>query len=188
MWSDAVSKYSIFLKSNFLATTLSKRSCSSPPMHGALSIHCLGKLKQPYAITAVAHYEKLLRRSLRIDWRFIDEKPLRKLQTRDAQQDAAATLLLESVPDGAVPVLLHEGGKLRDSRQFAEWLTPLVQESPPPVFLIAGAFGTGSFGEHPRLQRISLSPLTMPHEMAVVVLLEQLYRTGTIIDGKEYHY
>ena len=79
--------------------------------------------------------------------------------------------------------LLSEHGDLFDSLSFAKKIDSL----PELVFVIAGTQGFSEelFNKYPK---ISLSPLTFPHELARVLLLEQLYRATTILNGKSYHY
>jgi 23S rRNA (pseudouridine1915-N3)-methyltransferase len=79
--------------------------------------------------------------------------------------------------------LLHERGKEMTSVKFSEKLA----EAGKMVFAIAGALG---FNEAilAKYQQLSLSEMTFPHELARLVLLEQIYRAATIIKGKTYHY
>lgn len=88
---------------------------------------------------------------------------------------------------GAEVVLLNETGKQLDSPQFATWFRSLQERSTRElVFLCGGAEG---FPEHLREaagQLLSLSNLTMSHELARVVLVEQIYRAFTILAGHPY--
>lgn len=81
--------------------------------------------------------------------------------------------------------LLAEDGASIDSHNFAKLLKK--QESSHLVFLIAGALGWDDEWEK-QYQRLSLSALTFPHELARVILLEQIYRGISINIGKKYHY
>jgi len=81
-------------------------------------------------------------------------------------------------------IILDENGQSLDSLTFAQKLAKINS----PLLLVIGA----PLGFSPEIKAAypswSLSPLTMPHELARVVLLEQLYRVTTIINNKEYHY
>jgi 23S rRNA (pseudouridine1915-N3)-methyltransferase len=79
--------------------------------------------------------------------------------------------------------LLHERGKEITSMKFSEKLSAQGKA----IFVIAGALG---FDESvlTQYQQFSLSEMTFPHEMARLILLEQIYRAATIIKGKTYHY
>lgn len=82
--------------------------------------------------------------------------------------------------------ILTEKGNLFDSFSLAKKLENI---SGKIIFVIGGTFGfTPDFLENIKAQKISLSPLTFPHELARVILLEQIYRAATIIAEKEYHY
>jgi 23S rRNA (pseudouridine1915-N3)-methyltransferase len=74
------------------------------------------------------------------------------------------------------------------SRKLAEWLQDHALHGSPGVALIIG----GAYGIHPDVgrrarRRVSLSAMTLPHEMARLVLVEQIYRAGTILRGEPYH-
>jgi 23S rRNA (pseudouridine1915-N3)-methyltransferase len=86
-------------------------------------------------------------------------------------------------------ILLAEDGNVMDSITFAKNLSQWSDHGQRELtFIIAGPFGF----DHALLKHadhvLSLSPMTFPHEMAYVILLEQLYRAGTILAGKTYHY
>lgn len=91
---------------------------------------------------------------------------------------------LEKRP-GVRIILLSESGKLMDSLQFAGFLE---KEDKQVMFVIAGALGFSPEVLERGFERVSLSLLTFTHEMARVILLEQIYRSTTIIKGKKYHY
>lgn len=99
-----------------------------------------------------------------------------------------ADLLQERVPDGLRLFGLTREGKGMTSRSLASYLERLgTYGRPGAAFLIGGAHGLD-----PRIleqcdHRLSLSPMTLPHELARLVLTEQIYRAGTIIRGEPYH-
>lgn len=92
---------------------------------------------------------------------------------------------LGAPPQGATRVLLDEGGDAQDSLAFADRVRRWALAS-EDVHLMVGP-PDGWQGAEPGLPRLSLSPLTMPHELASVVLLEQLYRATEIHRGTAYH-
>lgn len=81
--------------------------------------------------------------------------------------------------------ILDEKGKESDSKEFAVILEKL---SKPAIFVVGGSLGIHKDAILNSYKKISLSHLTFPHELARVVLLEQIYRAMTIMRGKEYHY
>ena|ERR1700722_7878936 len=91
----------------------------------------------------------------------------------------------------ATKVLLHPAGKTMDSNRFAKLVSQAEQEARDLVFLIGGATGlpkawTESEGRQNRGILLSLSEMTMPHELARVVLAEQIYRAFTLLRGHPY--
>lgn len=81
--------------------------------------------------------------------------------------------------------LLQENGQLYDSQQFASWLAKRIG---PIILVIAGSLGFSKEVMDTYSQSLSLSKLTFPHEIARLLLLEQLYRASCINNGKNYHY
>ena len=85
------------------------------------------------------------------------------------------------------PVLLTPEGKLRDSEGLARWLAERMDRGDSLAFALGSSHGFDAGLKKEIPEQLSLSPLTFPHELTRVVFLEQLYRSFTIIRGKEYH-
>jgi 23S rRNA (pseudouridine1915-N3)-methyltransferase len=98
-----------------------------------------------------------------------------------------AERLLETVPRGARLVVCDEGGRMMSSTEFAGWLTRERDQGSDLVFLVGGAFGVDDSVKASAAQLLSLSKMTLSHELARLVLAEQLYRAGTIMRGEPYH-
>jgi 23S rRNA (pseudouridine1915-N3)-methyltransferase len=132
------------------------------------TVLAVGKVRPPYA-DDVAHYERLLAKHARVD-------------VIEVADDAA---LARRVPERAYVSLLDDGGKAYSSEAFARWLEERRQAGRDVCFVLGGAFGTklGRF-DH----RLSLGPMTLPHQLARVVLLEQLFRAHKILAGEPYHH
>ena len=127
-----------------------------------------GRLRAPF-LDDVAHYEKLLSRYARVE-------------VVEVADDAA---LRRRVPDRAHVAVLDEGGRAYDSESLARWLEQRRQSGRDLCLVIGGAFGTGL---ERRDEAISLGPLTLPFQLARVVVLEQLYRAHKILAGEPYHH
>ena len=96
--------------------------------------------------------------------------------------------LLERVPDGWEMVALTRTGDAWPSERLAEYLSTLASAGAAgTAFLVGGAFGLSDQVVTGARHRLSLSPMTLPHELARLVLAEQLYRAGTIVRGEPYH-
>ena len=128
----------------------------------------VGKVKPPYA-DDVAHYERLLAKQARVD-------------VVEVADDAAAA---RRVPERAYVSLLDDRGSAYDSEAFARWLEERRQGGRDVCFVVGGPFGTAlDRCDH----RLSLGPMTLPHQLARVVLLEQLFRAHKILAGEPYHH
>jgi 23S rRNA (pseudouridine1915-N3)-methyltransferase len=130
-------------------------------------ILAVGRLRPPFA-DDVAHYEKLLSRYARVE-------------IVEVADDAA---LARRVPDRAWVVVLDAGGRARSSEALAEWLEGRRQSGRDLCFVLGGPFGSGVEGD----EAVSFGPLTLPFQLARVVLLEQLYRAHKILAGEPYHH
>jgi 23S rRNA (pseudouridine1915-N3)-methyltransferase len=101
---------------------------------------------------------------------------------------AEATRVLARISSELEVVALTRTGSGMSSKKLARYLQRhAVRSSPGVAFVIGGALGLGSeVLERARIS-LALSPMTLPHEMARLVLVEQLYRAGTIVRGEPYH-
>ena len=131
------------------------------------SIVAVGKLRPPYVDDA-EHYAKLLRGHARVE-------------VVELKEDADVARRL---PDRAHVVLLDVGGRTYDSPGFARWLEDRRQAGRDVCFVIGGAFGLELPQAH---ERLSFGPMTFPHQLARVLLLEQLFRAHKILAGEPYH-
>ena len=87
----------------------------------------------------------------------------------------------------ATVVACDASGRSMSSEQFAAWLQAEREGARDVAFVIGGAFGLDRRLVDGAHLRLSLAPWTLPHEMARLVLAEQLYRAGTIVRGEPYH-
>lgn len=91
------------------------------------------------------------------------------------------------LPKGAQVVLCDPGGETFDSERFAAWLQGVRERAQDVAFVVGGAFGIGPVLRQGPVRRLALAPWTLPHELARLILTEQLYRAGTILRGEPYH-
>jgi 23S rRNA (pseudouridine1915-N3)-methyltransferase len=132
------------------------------------TVLAVGKVKPPYA-DDVAHYERLLAKQARVD-------------VVEVADDAA---VVRRVPERAYVSLLDDRGSPYDSEAFARWLEERRLAGRDVCFVVGGPFGTQlERCDH----RLSLGPMTLPHQLARVVLLEQLFRAHKILAGEPYHH
>ncbi len=128
----------------------------------------VGRLRPPFA-DDVQHYQKLLARHAKLDL----------IEVREDQS------LDGRIPDRAFVCLLASDGQTFDSVQFSELLEERRQSGRDLCFVVGGPRGIDL--DQCDL-RLSFGPMTLPHQLARVVLLEQLYRAHKILAGEPYHY
>lgn len=103
-------------------------------------------------------------------------------------QESEADRILARIPSELEVVALTRGGKAMGSRELAGYLEEhAVRSSAGVAFVVGGAFGLGAAVLKRARRKLSLSSFTLPHEMARLVLAEQLYRAGTLVRGEPYH-
>jgi 23S rRNA (pseudouridine1915-N3)-methyltransferase len=128
----------------------------------------VGKLRPPFA-DDVQHYKKLLAGHTRLEL----------VEVREGDHVA------RRLPDRAFVSLLHREGEQRDSVSFSRFVEDRRRSGRDLCFVIGGPFGLElDEVDH----RMSLGPITLPHQLARVVLLEQLYRAHKILAREPYHY
>jgi len=88
---------------------------------------------------------------------------------------------------GGALVACDPGGMSMTSERFADWLTGEREAARDVAFVIGGAFGLDDATRERATLRLALAPWTLTHELARLVLAEQLYRAGTITKGEPYH-
>lgn len=84
-------------------------------------------------------------------------------------------------------VLCDRDGARRTSEEFARWMQQVRERGEDVAFVIGGAFGVTEALRAAASSQLSLAPWTLPHELARLVLAEQIYRAGTMIRGEPYH-
>ncbi|HEX8362080.1 MAG TPA: 23S rRNA (pseudouridine(1915)-N(3))-methyltransferase RlmH [Longimicrobium sp.] len=137
---------------------------------------------------ALADYETRARRYFAFEAAEVKEEAFRRAGDAGRVRDEEGKRLLARVPAGAQVVALHETGERWTSPQLAAYLSDLaLQGSPGAAFLIGGAYGLSDEILARASVKLSLSAMTLTHELARLVLTEQLYRAGTIQRGEPYH-
>ena len=156
-----------------------------------VTVLCVGKLKEKFYLEAAAEYAKRLQRLCRLE---VIELPESRLpdepspaEIRRALQTEAAAIREKLPKGGALVALCIEGTEL-SSEALSKKLAQLASAGASQLTFLIG----GSFGLHPHVKqradlRLSMSPMTFPHHLARVMLLEQLYRAYQIDAGTRYH-
>jgi len=155
-----------------------------------LQLLLVGKTKNAAYHQDMVEYQRRLSRYLTCEVKEIkEEKPGRRETPTAFCRRQAPKLLGEFKKTDGLKLLLDERGRTMGSRDFALFLQRLLESGHRNLVFFCG----GPFGYDPSLREaadhlISLSPLTFPHELARLLLFEQLYRAMTIINNEPYHY
>ncbi len=148
----------------------------------------VGAPKSPALASAIRDYEGRIRRYFRFEAIEIRPRPLRRGAVPAAIVEAESAALLERVPDGFDVVAVDRRGEALSSEDLAGYLEELAVRGRPGVaFLIGGPLGLSDAARHRAQRVLSLSSFTLPHELARLLLVEQIYRAGTIQRGEPYH-
>lgn len=152
-----------------------------------VTILCVGRLKAPYWRDAAAYYAKLLSRHMRLECVEVKDGPARL--SPEERTEAEGRSLLAKLGPKLCGVALDERGPAMDSPGLARLLKSM-QEDPArsPCFVIGGAFGLSAEVQAACPQSLSLGRLTFTHEIARVLLMEQIYRATSILKNLPYHH
>ena len=147
----------------------------------------LGKSKDKNYDLIIDKYIKKIKHYTSVDLSVLKE-PKAKGHTPEEQKKKEADLILSKIEDHQLLVLLDERGKRLSSRDLAKWIEHKQNISiSHVVFLIAGAFGAHASLKERADFTLSLSDMTLTHDMARMIILEQVYRAHTILRSEKYH-
>ncbi|MBR5560997.1 MAG: 23S rRNA (pseudouridine(1915)-N(3))-methyltransferase RlmH [Clostridia bacterium] len=155
-----------------------------------MALICMGKLKEKYWRDAAAEYEKRLSRFGK--WETIElpdlpepsnSSPAIEEQIKKKEGEA----ILGKLRDGDVVVCLCIDGKQLDSVQLSKKVTEMIDTGRRVVFIIGGSLGLSDDVVRRAQLKLSFSPMTFPHQLARIMLLEQTYRALKIAAGERYH-
>lgn len=156
-----------------------------------ITLIAMGKLKEKFYLSAAAEYEKRLNGYCRFK---ILELPEVRLPEDPSPAEISAGLekeaemIFSKIPKGAWLCVLAPEGKLLSSEQLADKMKAVkLSGKSSACFLIGSSFGMSPRGKEKADFKLSMSPMTFPHHLARVMVLEQLYRTEAIQAGSKYH-
>jgi 23S rRNA (pseudouridine1915-N3)-methyltransferase len=152
-----------------------------------IALLTVGKAKRLLA-APIEEFETRARRYFTLDVIEVREEPATRGRDPAAVRAAETQRLLARVPSGYELIALHPTGTPWPSERLAGYLEELGNRaSAGAAFAIGGAFGHADELLSRARHRLSLSAMTLPHDLARLVLVEQIYRAGTILRGEPYH-
>ena len=156
-----------------------------------ITLLCVGKLKEKFYAEAAAEYAKRLSRFCKLEILELPEERLPE-DPSPAQIDGAlrkeAEAIRRKIPPSSRLVALCVEGRMRSSEELAELISTWSHSAAKHLVFVIG----GSYGLHPSVKAgawatLSMSPMTFPHHLARIMLLEQIYRAFKIQEGSDYH-
>jgi len=155
-------------------------------MHGIKCI-TVGRLHRGFWSEAAGFYRQRLGQHLRLDEREVKDAPGKLPPEKRAVHEGERILAAMEPRD--VGIALDERGRQYDSRGLAAFLEPFLEDANSRAcFIVGGPFGLSDAVRQACRHSLGLGKLTLPHELARVLLLEQLYRSVSIIKGLPYHH
>ena len=156
-----------------------------------ITLITMGKLKEPFYISAASEYAKRLGGYCRFTLLELPEARLPENPSAaeiSAGLEKEADLIFSKIPKGAWFCVFTPEGKLLSSEDFAKTLKNVKNSGKSSACFLIGS----SFGMAPRVKqradlKLSMGPMTFPHHLARVMLLEQVYRAYQINAGSKYH-
>lgn len=147
----------------------------------------VGKIKESYFQEAFDEYLKRLKPYAKIGLHELKPEPFMGDSDKEKSKKIEGERILNFLDkhQNSEVVILDEHGKKFSSVKFSEYLMSMDRQI---IFVVGGALGFSEEVSEKHKNKISLSDMTFPHEMARVLLIEQIYRATAISKGKSYHY
>lgn len=151
-----------------------------------VTLVAVGKLKEPHFRDAAEEYLKRLRPYATVDVVEVADRDVSRDEVRALAEEGDG--VIRAIPEGAYVVALDREGRALSSEGIAAWMDARALEGRSSLaFVIGGTAGLDSRVLDRADERLSLGEITLPHQLARVVLLEQLYRAFRISRGEPYH-
>jgi len=148
----------------------------------------VGKPRDPALRDLLTRYLDRSSPYFRPQWSTVADGDPRGSKVPGRAVKAEGVRLLKQMDGAAVNVALDERGKPRRSRDLARWLGSLRDGGQSIRFIVGGAHGLSPDVLARCSARLSLSTMTLPHDLALLMLTEQIYRAKTILAGEPYHH
>ncbi len=156
-------------------------------MKGVLIV--VGKTTDKRFAAIIQEYAERIRHYIPFDIEVIPELKNTKGISQNEQKQREGELILRSLQAGDYIVLLDEHGSERTSMEFAAWMQKKMSAGPKRlVFIIGGPYGFSENVHKRGNEEISLSRMTLSHQMVRMLFVEQIYRAMTILNGEPYHH
>jgi len=153
-----------------------------------IKIICLGKTKQKFIEEGIKEYQKRITKYVKLEWQILSDVKLTGSKTIEIVKDQEAAILEKNFTKSSFLIVLDGNGKDFSSEKFAKYLEDKFPIGKNIIFVIGGVYGLSDRILKRADLVLSFSRFTYTHQMIRFLLVEQLYRSFTIIKGKKYHY
>lgn len=153
-----------------------------------ITIISIGKIKEKYWKTAGEVYIKRLKPYCKLTIKELPNIPFGPSDNTEIIKSKEFEQIKKHLNKNDFNIFLNENGKEFTSTDFAEFLEEKTKDGTHITFIIGGALGHAREAKEFTNMSLALSQMTFLHEMAKIILLEQIYRGITIQKGKTYHY
>lgn len=151
-----------------------------------ISLLCIGSLRESWTKEASKLYVDRLKHVF--DLRITELVPSHQPNASGQKVEESERLIISAEKTGGTLWVLDETGEQMTSQEFAQEIGKLRDLGEPLTFILGGSYGLTDNVRKAAKKIISLSPMTLPHELCRVVFLEQLYRASEILKGSGYHH
>ena len=152
------------------------------------SLIVIGKTANKHLAALISDYSERIIHYMPFEIVYLPETKRSKSTTEDMQREHESELILSKISTGDFLVLLDERGKQMSSLALSEWLNKKKQLGRKLAFVVGGPYGFSQSVYKRADEMISLSAMTFSHDMARLLLCEQIYRASTILRGESYHH
>ena len=155
-----------------------------------ISIICAGRIKEKYFTAAIDEYKKRLGRFAKLD---VIEIPDEKIPDNASEKEEElikqkeGKAMLSKIKSGAYVVAMCIEGKELSSEEIAHKISEISMRSSHIAFIIGGSLGLSDEVKSRADLKLSFGPITLPHQLMRVVMLEQIYRAFKINNNESYH-
>jgi len=153
-----------------------------------IRIICLGKTKQKFIEEGIKEYQKRISKYFKLDWQILPDVKLSGNNTIENVKDQEAEIILKKLSIYSFIIVLDETGEEFSSVKIANFLENKLNTEKDIIFIVGGVYGLSIRILKKANIVLSFSRFTFTHQMIRLLLLEQLYRSFTIINNKKYHY
>jgi len=149
-------------------------------------VAAVGKPRDPALAAAIREFEGRASHYWPLEVHEVRGEPARSVSA-DLVREREGERLLKLLPAATHVAACDPGGRDMTSEEFSAWLQAERERGRDVAFIVGGAFGLSGAVRARARTRLALAPWTLSHELARLVLAEQLYRAGTIVRREPYH-